>query len=1147
MQSAQMTGGARKCPRCGAELNDRVLGGQCPACMVQVVRQTSAAGDAPDSSPTSRKTQTPLDPVNLRYFGDYELLGEVGRGGMGIVYKARQLSLNRLVALKVVAPEQLASPKAVERFHTEAEAAANLDHPNIVPIYETSQIEGRHYFSMKLIEGQSLASRMADFRLPIANVKSQGGAASTSRSQIANRQLQIANLLAQVADAVHYAHQRGILHRDLKPGNILLNAAGGAHVSDFGLAKLVEGDSSLTLSGEVLGTPAYMAPEQAAGRVSQITVAADVYSLGVILYELLTGRPPFARATPIETLHAALHEEPPSPRLLNSAVARDLETICLKCLEREPGRRYTNAQEFGDELRRFARGEPIQARATTPTEKVWRWCRRKPALAASLLVLHVVMALGLAGILWEWRSAKTNATAARANELSARESLYAADIGLAQQALASDNLRQALDLLEKSVPKPGEPDLRGFEWRYLWRQCQSDELFSLPGHGDTVESVAFSPDGKRLATGSMDTTVKIWDLASRRGMATLTNHTEPVDSVAFSPSGNVLATASDNAVWLWDTKTFRPLRSLPDAILKAKFSPDGKFLITGMTNGLIFWDTETWTALRKLELAGLLRSHPDWPNNDSAEFGLAFTSDSHRVGVASNEGIRILRIPDLQETAMLPDSLPRLRPIAFSPDGRTIAAAALGHVVKVWDVETRHQTNLLSGHSDSVFGLAFSPNGTKLATASGDQTVKLWDTAKGELIRTFRGHAEEVWDVVFSPDGKLLTSVSKGGAVKVSDALGSSSEAGDLAGILPLGFDSTGNVVVVNVTNRMFTAFDPESSQPVSAWPVGKAGAIAAFRSIFRDGRTAVIIRGNPSDPLEHPRIELWDLSRGKLLFSQREATLRLGFSPKAGILATGGSDGSVSLWRIPGGTRQCVLTNAGFVLGFSADGAMLATFKEGEIDLWRVKGQRTDRYATLTVAGEFQGTELSPDGRLLATAGADSVIRLWALPSGRPIATLTGHKRASIVVSFSPDGRTLASCSDDGTVRLWHVATGRELLKFHLPMGDVTSRSSRLRFSQDGRALGAYWDDEHGQITRLWFAPSFAEIAVAEGRDYRAQMGGDPAIWLATGRALARRNRDTDALEVFTKVIQFCGNQPDLEPLRNQRPQTARATTRTT
>jgi len=333
-----------------------------------------------------------------RPFGDYEILAEIAHGGMGVVYKARQTSLHRTVALKMVAAGQLASPGAVRRFHTEAESAANLDHPNIVPIYEIGEHDGQHYFTMKLVPGASLAQRLAEFTLAPAD------SAEAHKSALVRSQAhKLAALLTKVAEAVHYAHQRGILHRDLKPGNILIDESGQPHVTDFGLAKRVEADTHLTLSGEIMGTPAYMAPEQAAGNVRQVTTAADVFSLGVILYQLLTGRVPFPGATPVEVLHAVIHQEPPAPRALNPVAPRDLETVCLKCLEKDPTKRYGSAREVAEELGRFVRGEPIQARPVSRAEKVWRWSRRNPALAgfgAATLVLLVTVAVGAPIAVW---------------------------------------------------------------------------------------------------------------------------------------------------------------------------------------------------------------------------------------------------------------------------------------------------------------------------------------------------------------------------------------------------------------------------------------------------------------------------------------------------------------------------------------------------------------------------------------------------------------------------------------------------------------------------------------------------------------------------------------------------------------------------
>jgi hypothetical protein len=419
---------------------------EAPAADAHVATSPPSPALAPTLSPGETASAAPLGTV--RYFGDYELLKEIARGGMGVVYKARQRSLNRLAALKMILAGQLASAADVQRFHTEAEAAANLDHPNIVPIYEVGEHEGQHYFSMKLIEGGSLASEAA--RL-------------TADPRAA------AKLVATVARAVHHAHQCGILHRDLKPGNVLLSfsratpasadpaLAGVArlnefipHVTDFGLAKRIQGDSALTQSGAIIGTPSYMAPEQAAGKKG-LTTACDVYALGAILYELLTGRPPFRAATPLDTVLQVIDREPDPPRKLNASVNRDLETVCLKCLRKEPEKRYDSAAALADDLERWLRGEPIEARPVGRTERLWRWCRRNPAVAAltvgtaaALLagaVVGTVFGLGQRAARAE---ADRNAATAREQESKAREAAQRATKKEAEATRSLERTRRTL-------------------------------------------------------------------------------------------------------------------------------------------------------------------------------------------------------------------------------------------------------------------------------------------------------------------------------------------------------------------------------------------------------------------------------------------------------------------------------------------------------------------------------------------------------------------------------------------------------------------------------------------------------------------------------------------------------------------------------
>jgi len=360
---------------------------------------------------------------------------------MGVVYRARQLSLDRIVAVKMIQPGRVGSPEMVLRFRAEAQAAASLHHPHIVPVHESGECEGQHYFSMDYIEGKNLAEAVREGPLPSARA---------------------AQITHQIAEAVHYAHQHGLLHRDLKPSNVILDGAGEPRVMDFGLAKRLTSDlglrtSDLTLTGQVFGSPRFMPPEQASGRRGAVSVRSDVYGLGAILYYLLTARPPFVGETLETTLAQVLEREPVAPRLLNASAPRDLETICLKCLEKEPSRRYATAQAVADELSRFLRQEPILARPASRPEKAWRWCRRQPALATALGAVVLVAAVGFAGIVSQWRRAEQQRRNAESNELLARQNAYASDMTLAQRALEADEVGLAISLLNQHRPASSAP------------------------------------------------------------------------------------------------------------------------------------------------------------------------------------------------------------------------------------------------------------------------------------------------------------------------------------------------------------------------------------------------------------------------------------------------------------------------------------------------------------------------------------------------------------------------------------------------------------------------------------------------------------------------------------------------------------------
>jgi WD40 repeat protein/tRNA A-37 threonylcarbamoyl transferase component Bud32 len=1054
---------ASPCPECGTPRPPHALAGHCPACLLRIGLAVARGGMALAVDSAGAFDPESPDPAGLGLcgngrIGDYELLEAIAQGGMGVVYRARQLSLNRVVALKMIRAGELADEAEVARFRIEAEAAAHLDHPHIVPIHEIGEHQGRHYFSMKWVGGGTLADRCR------ARPK-RAGPSPQAREDVV--------LLEKVSRAVQHAHQRGVLHRDLKPGNILIDAAGEPQVSDFGLARRMETDSAVTVSGAMLGTPSYAAPEQISG-VQMPTTAVDVYGLGAILYVLLTGQPPFQGATAVETLVLVRQGQLVAPRAQVAGVDRDLETICLKCLEKEPGHRYPSAEALADELRRWLEGKPILARPVSPPERLWLWVRRHQVVSGFAAVT-VAALLATAGVSTTaairlrrerdlTRAAQREATTELWQSLiaQARATRVGGQAGVRAETLktitAAARIRPSVEVRNEAVAAlsltdmAGEPEprlvvgLRGFPAfdatleRFAVQDADGDVVVGetasgrinrrLDAKGRGIRSLAWSPDTLHLAVYDAADEVTVWSMKDgtprwRTGVP----HEHDATAFAFHPTQPVLVLRTGARRLRWvdlETGDTRAAVELPWEPLRFVLSPDGSRIAFDRDDRCEVWDVQRGTSL----------------------------------GTLTNQVC--------------------LGPIAWHPDGRQIAVGDCDGGIVVWDVDAGTRA-VWTRERQLTATVAFNPTGTLLVSGHDNHRSQLWDVASGQRLGLRRDGVAQRFDA----SGRRIAYWTASGRFGHWTVAGPVHQRHlgfppGISGSLDTGFSPDGRWMVTLHADAV-RLWDVESARllAVGATQHEERNVVFALdgRSLLTRAdnefwQCSIGSEGSNGPPVIGPPRKIREVGIRSL--NQALVPSQFGRLFPVDLLRHFNSD---TVRWVDREHPSDVYELAGFpagVLSLSRTTNWLATYGPQGLQIQRMAG------GTIPIPTEHPGGQIlmSPDNRGVVHAGA-GILEMFDPATGRRRWKRPQETAATVFMTFSHDGRLLA-LGGTGSEHVWLIdpATGAELTRL-TPQGEA--RIEGLAFSPDDQRLAVV----HERDMVLWNLPSLRRQLAELGLDW--------------------------------------------------------------